>query len=212
MSATRTTVAVFGTIAAAAGLEHGVGEVLQGNVRPPATVFMSWTDSPFFRILGGEPAMSLVPNLLVSGVLTILLSLVLLVWVLRFVHRPGGGLVLIGISIALLLVGGGFGPPALGIILGVAASRIRSPHRWALRSERASRLLSSLWPIALFGGLAAWLMLMPGVPLLAYTLHVDNAALVIVTFFAALGLLLASVFSGYARDANPASFRTALSK
>jgi hypothetical protein len=35
-------------------------------------------------------------------------------------QRPGGGLVLILLSVVLLLVGGGLGPPLLGMILGVA--------------------------------------------------------------------------------------------
>jgi hypothetical protein len=109
----------FGAIMALAGIEHGFGEVLQGNVAPKGVVFLSWPDSAFFRSLGGEPAMTIIPNLLVTGVLAILFSLALLIWATMFVQRKNGGFVMILISIAMLLVGGGIFPPILGILFGV---------------------------------------------------------------------------------------------
>lgn len=203
-NATRTGVAVFGTLAGLAGLEHGIGEILQGNVRPESVMIQSWPDSVFFRILDGEPAMTIVPNLLLSGLLTVVVSLIFLAWVLGFVQRRHGGLVLIGISAALLLIGGGFGPPVLGTILGLAASRIRSPHAWAVRSPRLRHVLGLAWPWALGGGLTAWLLLMPGTSLLAYALDFESATLVSVLVFSATGLLALSIFAGFARDARSA--------
>ena len=73
-SATRTTVSTFGIMAALAGIEHGIGEILQGNVAPDGIVFLSWPDSAFFDIVGGEPASTLIRNLPVSGILTIFFS------------------------------------------------------------------------------------------------------------------------------------------
>jgi hypothetical protein len=55
--ATRRAVQVFGVIAAAAGIEHGVGELRQGAIPPPALVFQSWPDAPAFEVLAGEPAL-----------------------------------------------------------------------------------------------------------------------------------------------------------
>jgi hypothetical protein len=54
--ALRVTVSTFGTLAGLAGLEHGIGEILQGNVAPASPSIQSWPKSDFFRILGGEPA------------------------------------------------------------------------------------------------------------------------------------------------------------
>lgn len=77
--------------------------------------------------MAGEPAMTIVPSILVTGILAILFSLIFLVWATMFVQRKNGGLVLILLSIVMLLVGGGFGPPILGIIIGAAGTRINTP-------------------------------------------------------------------------------------
>ena len=132
-SATTVTVATFGTMAALAGLEHGVGEVRQGDAGAPGTVFPSWPDSEWFAVLGGEPAMSVVPDRLITGTLAIAVSVIFWVWAVRFADTRHGGLVLALLSVLWLLVGGGFGPPLLGLILGAAASRIGRP----LTSSRA---------------------------------------------------------------------------
>ena len=62
-SVTRVTVSTFGGLAGLAGIEHGIGEIWQGNVWPDGVVIQSWRGSPLFESLGGEPAMTLVPNL-----------------------------------------------------------------------------------------------------------------------------------------------------
>lgn len=203
-SATRAVTSAFGVFAALAGVEHGVGEVLQGNVRAAGLMIQSWPDSPFFRIEAGEPAMTIVPNLLASGVLTILVSLVFLVWAVGFAHRKHGGLALVGLSIVLLLVGGGFGPPLLGIIVGLTATRIGAPLAWwrTRLAPAIRRLLAASWPWAFAGCMGAWLMLVPELPILSYTLGVEDPALVVVLFFGALGLLALTIVSGLARDAG----------
>lgn len=129
-NATRATVSTFGTLAGLAGIEHGIGEALQGNKVPAGVVIASWPDAAPFRILAGEPAMTVVPNLLATGILTILVSLVFLAWAALFIERKHGGSVLVLRSVALLLVGGGFGPPLLGILLGAAATGINAPLGW----------------------------------------------------------------------------------
>ncbi len=203
-AATRRVTAVFGAFAAFAGAEHGLGEVLQGNVRPPGIVFQSWPGAPFFRIESGEPAMSLVPNLLASGILTLLVSAVFLVWAVRFADRRHSGLVLLGLSVLLLLVGGGFGPPLLGVIVGLTATRITAPTgRWHARlTTRTRRALAASWPWLLAACLASWLMLVPGLPLIDYTIGVPDPMLVAWFFFAAMGLLAATILTGSARDAE----------
>jgi len=161
---TNVTVSTFGALAGLAGIEHGIGETLQGNIAPDGIVILSWPESAFFRILAGEPAMTIVPNLLVTGVLAILFSLIFLVWATMFVQRKNGGLVLILLSIVMLLVGGGFGPPLLGIIVGAAGTRINAPLTWwrPHLSVGLRRFLEKLWPSSFAACLIAWLLLMPG--------------------------------------------------
>ena len=69
----------LGILAGITGIEHGIGEVLEGN-RPTDGIFiLSWPDSAFFAIMSGEPAMTIIPNYLVTGVLAIFFSSVFLV-------------------------------------------------------------------------------------------------------------------------------------
>ena len=84
--ATRIVASTFGVLAGLAGIEHGIGEILQGNITPASMMIASWPDAALFRILAGEPAMTLVPNLLVTGVLASVVSLVLLIWAVAFVQ------------------------------------------------------------------------------------------------------------------------------
>ncbi|MHB0874408.1 MAG: hypothetical protein ACYC5O_00035 [Anaerolineae bacterium] len=93
--ATRVTVSTFGALAGLAGLEHGIGEVLQGNVVPEGMMIYSWPDSEFLSILAGEPAMTVVPNLLVTGILAIALSLVFLAAATVLVRWRHSGLLLL---------------------------------------------------------------------------------------------------------------------
>jgi hypothetical protein len=63
--------AASGVLAGVGGFVHGIGEVLQGISSAGGIVFESWTAGGIASNLGGEPAMSLVPDLLVSGLLTL---------------------------------------------------------------------------------------------------------------------------------------------
>ncbi len=199
-NATSVMVSVFGGLAALAGLEHGVGELLQGSVAPAGLVFLSWPDSAFFRVLAGEPAMSLVPNLLASGLLTTLVSLGLLVWSIAFPRRKGSSFVLLGLAVVLLLVGGGFGPPLLGLIVGVTATGARPRAGVLPPATGLARALGALWPWLLAAAIAAWLLLMPGTMLLDYVGARHIEAVVPAFILAAFGTLAMAIVAGLARD------------
>jgi hypothetical protein len=205
-SATRVTASVFGALAALAGIEHGIGELLQGSVRPDGLVIESWPDSKAFEPLSGEPAMTLVPNLLLTGILAVIAAVALGIWAVTFVERRRGGLGLVLLSVLLLLVGGGFGPPLIGVIVGIAATRIGSVPRRAPGS--LSRALARAWPWILGVAVLGYLGLVPGVPLLAAFGDVENATLVAgLGLFSFAGLFLALV-SARARDRAGATAHT----
>lgn len=203
-SATRVTVSAFGALAGLAGIEHGIGEILQGNVAPDGGMILSWPDSEVFRILSGEPAMTLVSNLLVTGVLAIIVSLVFFVWAIVFVERKHGGLVLILLSAVMLLVGGGFGPPILGVILGLAATRMNEPLRRRAYLPVGSRILARLWPWFFAAAVIAWLSLLPGTVLLDFYFGVGDLDIIVpvIAFIvlSAFGSLLLTIFAALARD------------
>lgn len=209
--ARQTTLAIMGAIGAAAGFEHGLGELLQGPVAPDSMFIESWPDSAFYESLSGEPAFTVVPNLALSGVLTMTLSAALLVWFVWFVGRRGTAAVIAGISVALLLVGGGFGPPILGLILATAATKVRSPlNWWRERSPGAlRRSLASAWPFLLGACLAAWIGMLVGVASLDYLVGFESVALTMSLLAAAFLLLLSALVSSIARDAESYSAEAA---
>lgn len=184
---------VFGLFAAAAAAEHGVGEVLQGNRAPAGPFIQSWPGSDFFRIEGGEPALTLVPNLLGSGVLTLLLS-ALLAWRVMAGSARRPRLDLFGLSLLLLLVGGGFGPPLLGLAVAAAASAA-APKR-----DRGSETLARAFWWILAITVLAWLALVPGLPLLDLAFGTGDAALLPV-ILAAFSLFPLCVVAARAADA-----------
>jgi len=194
----------MGAIVAVAGFEHGLGELLQGPVAPGGLVILSWPHSEFYASLGGEPAMTLIPNLAASGLLTMALSAALFVWVVWFVGRRYSALVIASLSVALLLVGGGFGPPVLGLILAAAATRVRSDLPW-WRERCPVQLresLSAAWPLLLAGSIVAWLAMLFGVAALGYFFAFQSTAFMVGLLLTALVLLPLALVASMARDAT----------
>ena len=92
--------------------------------------------------------MTVLPTFYLTGILAIILGLITIIWSLCFVHHRYGGQVLILLSIALLLFGGGIFPPLIGIIGGTFGTHINKPLSW-WRSHLSGRpllVLVKLWP------------------------------------------------------------------
>jgi hypothetical protein len=176
-TAVGTTVATLGVLSALAAVEHGVGEIGQGPVSPGGLVFRSWEGVAAFGPLDGEPAMSLVPHLLLSGILTILVALCLALGSVLFAAGRVRARNLIALSILLLLVGGGFGPPLLGLLAGALA--VRAEHAPPARPPaRVSRVAARWWPGFLAAAALFFLGLVPGTAVLYLTAGVDDPVLV----------------------------------
>lgn len=203
-SATRTVVATFGTLVGLAGIEHGAGEVLQGNVVPEGPMILSWPDSPLFANLSGEPAMTIVPNLLMSGILAILSSLLFIAWATRFAERRRAALVLLLLCPVMLLVGAGFGPPVLGLIVAATVTGVSRPPTWWRRHvpAGAQRLLAGLWRWFYAALLVNWLLVLPGLAVLGYLFGVDDWRLTLGLLAGMFSLLFLTIVSGFAHDAQ----------
>jgi hypothetical protein len=91
--------------------------------------------------------MSILPNFLVFGIFTILLSLAILIWLGWFTHRKQGGLILILLAIALLLADGDLLPPVIAWVGGFAAMQIHRPVIG--KPGGLTRFAAKLWPWAL---------------------------------------------------------------
>lgn len=200
-SAARIMASTFGVLSGLGGITHGVGEMLQGNVTPGGIVVNSWTQGPIATNMDGEPAMTIVPNLLVAGLLTILFSLATIVWSVLFVQRKHGGLILILLSIAMLLVGAGFAPPIMGILAGLAGLGIHARTWWGTRLPiYIQHFLAKAWPWIFGICLVDSVFLVVGSIILVVFFDLNNPDLFVNSFFFAIVTLLLSIFTGAAYD------------
>ena len=149
----RITVTMLGIYAGLLGIQHGIFEILQGNTAPDGLLINAIGPpcQPEAVWHACYPALTLIPNLFVSGVAAVLVGLGMAIWAVFFVERRRGGLVLAALSLVALLVGGGFVPVFIGL---VAAAASRGLHRPALRPRFA--VLAKVWPWPLVV-MAAWL-------------------------------------------------------
>jgi hypothetical protein len=200
-SAARIMASTFGFLSGLGGITHGVGEMLQGNVTSSGIVINSWTQGPIATNMGGEPAMAIVPNLLVTGLLTIYFSLVTIVWSVLFVQRKHGGLVLILLSITMLLVGAGFAPPIMGILAGVAGLGINARRWWGTRLPiNIQSFLAKAWPWIFGICLVNSIFLVIGSIILVVFFDMNKPDLFVNSFFFAIVTLLLSIITGAAYD------------
>ncbi len=73
-----------------AAVEHGVDELLQGPVKPESPLIQSWPDTSSFTPLNGEPTLTVVPDLMLTEILTIMAAAPFGIWAVVFAHRPRG--------------------------------------------------------------------------------------------------------------------------
>lgn len=124
MDKTRITASVLGVFAGlGGGVFHGVGEALQGSVAPEGMYIQAW---PSMQATAGEPAMTIIPNFLLTGALAIIMGIIVTIWSAKFIGRKNGGLILILLSVVMLLVGGGIVPVIIGVIGGIVGTRIKN--------------------------------------------------------------------------------------
>ncbi len=203
MKATETTVRIFGGLMGLAGIEHGVGEILQGSRAPQGIFILSWPDSPFFRIMGGEPALTVVPNLLITGILAVLFSAAYLLCAVLYTRRQSSGRALMLLSIPMLLAGAGIFPPVLGLLIGAAAGRSScGPAWWAkILPNRAHQNFGTAWPVLIIICMAAWLLMFPGLNILSHFFGVTDDTLMLILLAAALVSLKLTFLAAWSHDA-----------
>ena len=151
--ATRIVASTFGVLVGLAGIDHGIFEILQGDVKPDGGGLMIAAIGPAQRFWehGTEPALTLIPSFLLTGILAVVLGLLVTIWAAGFVHKKHGAAVLFLLSISLFLVGGGFAPIFLTILATITATRIHKPLTWWRTHVPAAMqtLLAGLWPWSL---------------------------------------------------------------
>lgn len=196
------TAATFGVLAGIGGMTHGIGEVLQGSVAPEGIFILSWAEGPIYDLMGGDPGMTLVPNMLVTGVLCLLASLAVVVWSAFFVDRRYGGRVLALLSILMMLVGGGFGSPITGLLAAAAAGLIHAPLAgWRSRlTGLFGRTLARLYPWVFTLSVLNAAFLFLGALALTHFFRFGNAELYSNSFLLVVVSLPVTILTGIAYD------------
>lgn len=201
MKASRVTVSIFGAIFGIAGLEHGVGEILQGNKAPEGIFIQSWPNNQLYEILNGEPAMTIIPNYLLTGILALLTSTILIIWAIVFIEKKHGGLIFILLSFMTMLVGGGLaGPVLIGIIVGIAGTRINTQFTWMNEHISTRTFLSKIWKYSYVLSVFSWFSLWPGLIILGIFISVTEPLVVIFLTLLSFFSMLLTIFSSFAHD------------
>jgi hypothetical protein len=151
----RITTAFLGIYAGLIAIQHGIFEILQGSRAPGGLMFNAIGPpcQPEAVWHACFPAMTLIPNLFITGIAAILVGSGMALWAAAFVGRRLGGLVLGVLSVLALLVGGGFVPVFIGMVAAVTASHLSMPDRPV---GAGWRIVSALWPWLLVV-MALWL-------------------------------------------------------
>ncbi len=147
--AIRILTSTLGVICGISGLEHGFFETLQGNITPvfhqigSRSVIYAIGEANQFWKYGTEPAYTIIPSYLITGILAMIVSLFVIIWSAGFLQKKYGWIIFIILSIIQYFVGGGAAQIGLAIFMGLAAIFINAPLSW-LRAILPSRLLRIL--------------------------------------------------------------------
>lgn len=143
------TVATFSSLFGFSGLEHGFFELLQGNSKPEEYLISAIGPAQRFWEKGTETAFTLIPNYLITGFIAIAFSLSVIIWSLFFLRKKNAWIVLLLLSIAQFLTGGGFAQIFLSVTISIVAYRLFKPSLLLKRflPEKARKLIAAPWII-----------------------------------------------------------------
>ena len=152
LNATRviaTTVGVF--FGLFSGVNHGIFEFLQGNKPTDGLVIHAIGEAQRFWPEGTEPAFTIIPNYRITGILSVIVGLAIVIWSIRFLPGKHGRTVFLGLFILSFLVGGGIGQAFFFIPAWAFATRLDKPLTWWKKVLPPSiwPLLSKVWIVTL---------------------------------------------------------------
>lgn len=151
LNATRVIATTIGVIFGFSGINHGFFEFLQGNKNTEGLVIQAIGEAQRFWALGTEEAFTIIPNFMISGLLSMLVGLAIIIWSLWFLPTKYGRTVFLLLFILLFLVGGGIGQIAFFIPAWAFATRIDKPLTWwkKVLPKSSWPILSKLWTVIL---------------------------------------------------------------
>lgn len=152
LNATRviaTTIGVF--FGLFSGVNHGLFEILQGNQPTNGLIINAIGEAQRFWIAGTEPAFTLIPNFMLTGIVSMIVGLAIVVWSIWFLPGKHGRTIFLGLFILSFLVGGGIGQAFFFIPAWAFATRMDKPLTWwrKVLPRNTRPFLSRLWVVTL---------------------------------------------------------------
>jgi len=144
------------TYAAIVGFIHGVGEILQaGNQATSNLIYALDVADPAKVWHGGLPAFTLIPDFLISGIITVLISIAIVIFANLLIESKYFTFFPL-IFIILFLFGGGFIPPFIGIISSAYYAIQKRSNMSTKQPTLLRKQIAKLW-IYLIAALIFWL-------------------------------------------------------
>jgi len=133
------------------GVNHGLFEFLQGNKPTDGLIINAIGEAQRFWVEGTEPAFTIIPNFMITGIVSMIVGLVIAIWSIWFLPRKHGRTGFLGLFILSFLVGGGIGQAFFFIPAWAFATRIDKPLTWwrKVLPRNTWPVLSKLWIIML---------------------------------------------------------------
>jgi len=206
INATRIVVVAFAMLCGFTGIIAGYFEILQGNVAPDGLIISTigpehsmWTTYSIYELMEPYSALTIIPNFLFTGITAIIVSCLVIIWGVGFIHKKHGVIIFLSLSILQLLVGGVF-VMDMAIITSITATRINKPLRWwhLHLSDKMKRSLSIIWPWSLMFYIILSIILL-GITILG----LNNAAFLDYLDIAATLMfipLILMIIGGFAKD------------
>jgi hypothetical protein len=187
------------------GVNHGFFEILQGNKPTRGPLIDAIGEAQRFWPLGGEPAFTLIPNFLITGIASIVVGVAIVIWSIWFLPTRHGRTVFLGLFILSFLVGGGIGQVAFFIPAWAFATRMGKPLAWWRKVLPRSTwpFLSRLWIVALvLAGVAILIGLEMAIfgffPGITAPENIENTAMLFV--FSTAVLCIVSFIAGFGHE------------
>ena len=147
-NALKVTTSTYGIMVGLASVEHGILEVLQGEVVPDDNIFNAIGPNQRFWELASERAYTIILNLLITGILAIIIGFFVILWSIWFLDKKWGVSIFLVLNIFTFLFGGGYGPPiSFGLLACITATRINKPLNWWSNNlpENLRKILAPMW-------------------------------------------------------------------
>jgi hypothetical protein len=189
LTAIRWITSAYGILVGLAGVEHGIFEILQGDVPTGGFLVDAIGDAYRFWPGGGERIFTVVPSFLWSGILSVVFGIIVTIWSYNYVQRKYGATVFFLLAITLWVVGGGFAPIFLTLLASGAATRIEQPLNWWRSHLPGKASLAKLWPaILIFFVIVFWGAV--GIQIFGLPLSVDVTSMIMVILSILMVILL----------------------